>query len=78
LTVNLLAFLAVLGVSLKVTAKYLDLHYFVIYGGQMVINISRIGLLPAVHRMAVAWFGNRNLSLVCSIAFFSDNVITQL
>jgi hypothetical protein len=76
MTVISLSVIAFVGVSMKMAADtdILNLHYLVIYAGQMVINVSRIGMLPVIHRMAIIWFGNRCISLVCAVVFFSDHV----
>lgn len=75
-----LSVLAFIGISMKIAADphVLDLHYLVIYVGQMAINVSRIGMLPVIHRMSIAWFGNRCISLVCAVVFFSDHVRAPL
>jgi hypothetical protein len=80
MTVISLSVIAFVGVSMKMAADtdILNLHYLVIYAGQMVINVSRIGMLPVIHRMAVIWFGNRCISLVCAVVFFSDHVRTPI
>jgi hypothetical protein len=73
MTVISLSVIAFVGVSMKMAADtdILNLHYLVIY-------VSRIGMLPVIHRMAVIWFGNRCISLVCAVVFFSDHVRTPI
>ncbi|XP_065342718.1 uncharacterized MFS-type transporter C09D4.1-like [Cloeon dipterum] len=66
------------GVLLKVAANFLDLSNLTIHTGQTLINLSRFALLPVSHRLCVAWFGPKCISLICSVVFFCDTVTCQL
>ncbi|CAB3360488.1 Hypothetical predicted protein [Cloeon dipterum] len=61
------------GVLLKVAANFLGLPNLTIHTGQTLINLSRFALLPVSHRLCVAWFGPKCISLVCSVVFFCDS-----
>lgn len=76
MTLFLLCGLADIGIFMKLAEDYFNLHYLMTYAGQMLINVSRIGMLPVIHRISIAWFGNRCISLVCAVVFFSDHVRT--